>query len=185
MAKKSTVQDETIQEAIVAAKPTRARKTNIQPSVTEYDVNLSIDVVGVQTVSFNVEVSQVAAKMQNQLIARGLVSIIHDRTSNIKDSAEIPAMLEGMFTSLLNGTLLEAARQRKALVEIGTTVRAIMERDKLDVDDNNARLEALASWNALSKEDKLVLRQDNVLKNITRKLQGAAAAQVLVEQGIV
>jgi hypothetical protein len=94
-------------------------------------------------------------------------------------------MLEGMFTALLNGTLLEAARQRKALVEIGTTVRAIMERDKLDVNDNNARLEALASWNALSKEDKLLLRQDNVLKNITRKLQGAAAEQVLVEQGIV
>lgn len=153
----------------------RIRKVILTPVATETTISLSAEVIGQETINFELEVNELPVQLWNQLALRGLTSFIHDKTAGAKDPATIPAEIAKVLSAVKDGTIFENTRKRVDTVELPKFVEAIMVRDGLDREDKVARQAALDSWNSLSKEDKAAIRSDETLKNHVDVLNGEAA----------
>jgi hypothetical protein len=157
-------------------KTPRVRKVILTPVTTETTLALTVEVIGQETINYEVEVSELPVQLVNQLALRGIASFIHDKTASAKDVSTIPALVEAVFASVKDGTIFENTRKRGGdTVELPKFVEAIMVRDNLDRTDKDARQKALDAWNSLSKEDKTAIRSDAVLMNHVKILNGEAA----------
>jgi len=171
---------EATEESTAATKIPRVRKVVLTPSVTETTLALTVEVIGQETINFEVETAELPVELFNQLALRGLISFIHDKTAGAKDVSTIPADVAKVLASVKDGTIFENTRKRGGdTVELPKFVEAIMVRDNLDRTDKVARQEALDSWNSLSKEDKVAIRSDAVLMNHVKVLNGEEAVRAI------
>jgi len=171
---------EATEESAAATKTPRVRKVVLTPSVTETTLALTVEVIGQETINFEIETAELPVELFNQLALRGLISFIHDKTAGAKDVSTIPADVAKVLASVKDGTIFENTRKRGGdTVELPKFVEAIMVRDNLDRTDKVARQEALDVWNSLSKEDKVAIRSDAVLMNHVKVLNGEEAVRAI------
>ena len=165
-------------------KTPRPRKVLVTPRATETSLALSVDVIGQGTVDFDVEVADLDPTFLHQLALKGIANFVHDKSSVVKDPAELVTAIEALLVSVKAGTIFESARQRKDTVDLPKFAEAIMVRDSLDRTDKVARQAAKDAWLALSDEDKKAIRADELLKSIVVQLNSEKAAKVLAEAGV-